>query len=101
MSAASDDTHDNTAQLTALLEEAEEAHGVYETNELDGVYDEAWAIWYARYAVDNGIGALVGRDLTSEELASYLMTSFADFTAASPADESWAAYTGRRILAEL
>ena len=39
-------------ELTGLLREAEEAHGVYETEELGGVRDEEWAPWYAEFIVN-------------------------------------------------
>ncbi len=38
-------------ELTALLREAEAAHGVYEREELGGVRDEEWAAWYAEFIV--------------------------------------------------
>lgn len=34
-------------QLADLLKRAAEAHHEYETTELKGVHDEAWAEWYA------------------------------------------------------
>jgi hypothetical protein len=39
----------------ALLREAEAAHGAYETKVLGGVYDDAWAAWYAAYLLDHGL----------------------------------------------
>jgi hypothetical protein len=41
--------------VAALLREAETAHGVYETNDLAGVYDEAWPAWYAAYLLEHGL----------------------------------------------
>jgi hypothetical protein len=38
-------------ELTRLLQEAEAAHGVYETKELGGVRDENWPAWYAEFIV--------------------------------------------------
>ena len=32
-----------------LLEAAAAAHGVYELEQLDGVYDEEWPKWYAAH----------------------------------------------------
>jgi hypothetical protein len=40
--------------VAALLTET--AHGAYETNVLDGVFDEAWTTWYAAYVLDHGLG---------------------------------------------
>ena len=39
-------------ELTGLLQEAEAAHGVYESEELGGVRDEEWAAWYAEFIVN-------------------------------------------------
>jgi hypothetical protein len=41
--------------IAALLKETETAHGAYETNDLDGVYDEAWPAWYAAYLLGHGL----------------------------------------------
>ena len=41
--------------VAALLREAETAHGAYETNDLAGVYDEAWPAWYAAYLLEHGL----------------------------------------------
>jgi hypothetical protein len=38
-------------ELTRLLQEAEQAHGKYETEELGGVRDENWPAWYAEFIV--------------------------------------------------
>ena len=94
---------DPTEAIIALLGEAEEAHGAYERAELGGVYDEDWPRWYAMYAVDNGIGELVGQEVSAEDLARFLTSTNAEFQAATdpkPA-EPWADYTARRIVAEL
>ena len=42
--------------VAALLRETQTAHGVYETDVLGGVYDEAWPAWYAAYLLDHGLG---------------------------------------------
>jgi len=43
------------------LERAAAAHGVHETEELGGVYDEEWPSWYAAHMAgtlaDHGVGA--------------------------------------------
>lgn len=38
-------------ELTGLLREAEQAHGLYETEELGGKRDEDWPAWYAKFIV--------------------------------------------------
>ena len=95
-------TADRIDAISALLAQAEEAHGKYEATELNGVYDRQWPRWYAGYAVDHGIGALLGRPITTDNLAEFLAGTFADFEQTEPsAGEGWAAYTARRIAAEL
>jgi hypothetical protein len=88
--------------INVLLIETMEAHGIFEATELNGVYDQDWPRWYAAYAVDHGIGALVGRAVTADEVAAFLASSNAEFERADPQpEEPWAAYTARRISAEL
>jgi hypothetical protein len=95
-------TSDPTGAVAALLSETEAAHGVFEATVLGGVYDQAWARWYAAHAVEHGIGALVGHPIAIDRLAGFLATSFGEFTATEPdPSESWAAYAARRIVAEM
>jgi hypothetical protein len=94
-------SQDRTDAIAALLAEAERAHKIYESNELGGVYDEDWARWYAAYAVDHGIGGLVGRHVAADPLAGVLTRAFDEFKRAEPKPaESWADWTARRITAE-
>lgn len=93
--------HDHLEAIGALLTESEQAHGIYETTELHGVYDKEWPRWYAAYAVDHGIGALLGRQITTDELAEFLARTFDEFKGAdAKPTESWAAWTARRIGTE-
>jgi hypothetical protein len=89
-------------RIAALLVETGEAHGRYEAAELDGVYDQQWPQWYAAYAVEHGIGDLVGHPVTTEHLAAFLATTNLDLEGIEPElREPWATYTARRIAAEL
>lgn len=93
---------DRIAAVNALLVETMEAHGAYEATELEGVYDQDWPIWYAGYAVDHGIGDLLGHELTIKQLAQFFARTNVDYERAEPGSrEPWAAYTARRITAEL
>ncbi len=93
---------DRVEEINALLGRAQEAHGAFEATELNGVYDQQWPRWYASYSVDHGIGALLGHDVTVDALEQFLASSFTDFQAVDPKrNEPWAAYTARRIGAEL
>ena len=93
---------DRVGAITSLLVETGQAHGRYEEGELHGVYDQAWPAWYASYAVEHGMGELIGHPITAEELAAYFRTTNAEFEQADPKPaDPWAAYTARRIAAEL
>jgi hypothetical protein len=95
-------TADRIEAITALLGEAEEAHGAYETSELGGTYDEEWPQWYAAYAVDHGISALIGHEVTTDALAALLASGFAEFERIEPAPaEPWAVHLARRIAVEM
>jgi hypothetical protein len=39
-------------ELARLLRDAEAAHGEYERDQLGGVRDEEWAVWYAEFIVN-------------------------------------------------
>lgn len=94
-------TVDRIDALDALLVQAEKAHGAYEASELKGVYDEDWPRWYADYAVDHGIGSMLGRTVTAEELERLLASSYAEFQQTEPKPtEPWATFTARRIAAD-
>jgi len=93
---------DRIQALNDLLVRAEQAHGAFEATELNGVYDTEWAPWYAAWAVEHGIGALVGREVGADELAELLTGSQEAFEATVPRPtESWAAFTARRLAEAL
>ena len=86
--------------IEELLAETEAAHGAYETAELNGVYDAEWPAWYAAYAVDHGMGGLLGRDVTADELSQQLQSAWADFQAADPhPEEGWVVFIARHLAA--
>lgn len=88
--------------IRALLAEAEAAHGAYEAAELGGVYDQDWPRWYAQYALDHGIDALLSRPVDVDELAEYLTRSWQEYQQAEPKPaEPWGTYTARRIATDL
>jgi hypothetical protein len=92
---------DRIGAIEALLTEAESAHGVYETTELNGVYDEDWPRWYAGYAVEHGIGALLGRPITADELTERFTSAWSEFKDVDPRPaEPWTTFIARRLAAE-
>lgn len=93
---------ERTAAVEALLVRAQQAHGEFEETELHGVYDQDWPRWYATYAVEHGLGALVGGGVTVARMAEFLATTNVEFQEiADDIREPWAAYTARRITADL
>jgi hypothetical protein len=91
-----------TEAIAKLLEETEAAHGAYETAELNGVYDQDWAQWYASYAVGHGLGDLLGRPADANSVAAVLSEGFAAFEREDPRPtKGWAAYLAERIATEL
>jgi hypothetical protein len=95
-------TDDRIEAITTLLAEAGEAHGRYEESELGGVYDTDWPAWYAAYAVDHGLGGLLDKDVTAGTVAAFLASTNAELETTVPKPtESWAAWTARRISADL
>ena len=88
--------------LEALLARASTAHGEFERTELHGVYDQDWPRWYAAYAIEHGLGGLLGHPVATDDLARFLASSNVDLERTEPESRpSWAAYTARRIAAEL
>jgi hypothetical protein len=95
-------TTDQMAALETLLGETEAAHGAYETTELNGVYDQEWPHWYAAYAVEHGIGEIVGRDVGTDELEGLLTAGWAELQQADPRPaEPWTTSLARRLAEQL
>jgi hypothetical protein len=94
-------TNERVAAIEALLAESEAAHGEFERTELGGTYDQDWPRWYARYAVEHGIGDILGRSITADQLAQTLSTTWAEFERADPRpSEGWTTYIARRLADE-
>ena len=88
--------------LEALLVETETAHGAFETTELNGVYDKEWPRWYAAYAVEHGLGEIIGRPVSADELTQFLTTSWSELQLADPKpSEPWTTTFARRMAEEL
>ena len=95
-------TNDRIAALEALLGETEAAHGAYETTELNGVYDEEWPRWYAAYAVEHGIGEIVGHPVNVDDMATLLTASWSELQQTDPRpSEPWTSFIASRLAAEL
>jgi hypothetical protein len=95
-------TTDRVEALQALLVETEAAHGAYEASELNGVYDEQWPSWYAEYAVEHGIGTILGRPVTADQLARSLKATWDDLQRADPKPaEPWSSVIARHLATVL
>jgi hypothetical protein len=95
-------TSDRIARLEALLAASAAAHGVYEERELHGVYDQDWPRWYAVWAIDNGLGELVGRPVTADEIADFFASSWDEIRQLDPKPtDPWATLMARRIAEKL
>ena len=95
-------TGERTDAIDDLLVRAEQAHGAYEAEELNGVYDQAWPRWYAEYVVEHGLSDLLGREADPRRVATFLEEAFADFERLDPKPaEPWSRYIAGRMAAEL
>lgn len=88
------------AAVTALLREAEAAHGEYETSVLGGVRDEEWADWYAAYLLDHGLEELLpgAVDIEIGDLAALLGRYDAHYRREQP-DWPWPDAYAQRLVA--
>jgi hypothetical protein len=86
-------------EASRLLAAAGAAHGVYETTELGGVYDQNWPVWYATWLLEHGLGELLMRPLTVPELADALAACDAAHRRERPA-QSWPDYYAPRLIAQ-
>jgi hypothetical protein len=87
----------NHDALVDLLYRTSSAHGAYETTALNGVYDESWAIWYADWAIRNGLNSLLGTKFTAADLGLALTDLNEEHKKATTA-EDWAQFTARRLV---
>jgi hypothetical protein len=84
-------------KLSALLQQAKDAHTQFEKVELSGIYDEQWADWYADFLVTGGIASFLGSEPDIDQLASQL-NEISQRHKAERTAESWADYTARSLL---
>jgi hypothetical protein len=85
-----------TDEITALFARAGAAHHIYEQEVLNGVYHEDWFGWYAEYVIEHGIGALLGRDITVDEMIAFFKRISAEHKASGSA-EAWTSYYARAL----
>jgi hypothetical protein len=93
-------TQETATQIAALLSQAGEAHHEYEQNQLGGEYDQNWSTWYADYIIEQGLGKLLNREVSTEQLSQVLSQSNEEYKKENPG-QSWGDYTAQKMLAAL
>jgi hypothetical protein len=83
-----------------LLLQAKEAHGVYESAELAGEYDKAWAEWYAAWLIQNDLNTLLKQSYGVERLSNSLSAMAASQKDSPYPPEQWADYYAATLLHE-
>jgi hypothetical protein len=84
-------------EIANLLSKTGAAHGAYEEQELNGVYDQSWPAWYAAYLVEHGIGELLSKAITMEQLARLLKQYDQDYRT-HQRQEGWPDYYAAQLL---
>ena len=79
------------AKVTDILARTTAAHSEYEKTVLKGVYDEAWADWYAEKGLE--LGSYVSAAALSKQL-----TDLNDERKKLTPEPGWAAYTAQRLV---
>ncbi len=93
---------DRAEAVAALLVQAEEAHGAYETTELNGVLRQGVAHLVCRYLVEHGLGDLLGHEATTDRIAEFLASKYAEFHETDPKpSKPWPACIAGRMVAAL
>jgi hypothetical protein len=84
-------------QLVDLLQRAGAAHGVYEHEELNDVYDQEWAAWYANWVIEHGLNTLLNTAYDGAALGK-LLRDLNEELKQGNSGEAWAAFTARRLI---
>lgn len=84
-------------QVETLLRQAGAAHGVYEENELNGVYDQDWAAWYAAWLLEHGLNDLLQTHFETGSFAQTLVELNVAHKQATTG-ENWAQFTARQLV---
>ncbi len=74
-------TQETATPIIDLLSRVGAAHHTYEQTILKGVYDQNWPTWYAEYALEHGLKALLQRKMTVEQLGRFFRESICDHRA--------------------
>jgi len=83
-------------KLIEILRKASSAHGDYEINILNGVYDNNWPVWYAAYVV----GALGMEAIKPAKLTQLLIEAHEAHQKQNP-DANWPTFYADHIINNL
>ncbi|MFN8456324.1 MAG: hypothetical protein U0401_16925 [Anaerolineae bacterium] len=84
-------------QIAQLLSQAGSAHHVFEQTVLKGVYDQEWPHWYAEYVVEHGLGQLLEREVTVEQVSRFFTENYEVYKKENSV-LGWADYTAQHML---
>jgi hypothetical protein len=87
---------DTTSEIAFLLAEAAAAHEQYEKAVLHGRRDTDLPEWCAEHAMANGLRALLGYEVSEEEVGELLRKINEDFVEAD-GQPPWAEFAARRL----
>ena len=90
-------SQNNVTNITILLSQAGAAHHTYEQTVLKGVYDQEWPAWYADYVIEHGLGTLLNKEMTVEQLSRFLSESYEAYQQ-EHSRQDWAAYTAEKMV---
>jgi hypothetical protein len=90
-------TNERLASVTEILIRTTTAHSEFEKTVLKGVYDEAWADWYAEKALEYGFNEALGSILSAAALSKQFTDLNEERKKLNP-ELNWAAYTAKRLV---
>lgn len=92
------DETERRQQLQQALAKASAAHFEYETNTLQGVYDQQWAEWYAEFMLAHGWNDMCAQEWNVAALAATLRQLDQEYRAQAP-QNSWQEFYAARFAA--
>lgn len=84
-------------RIETLLKQAQEAHHIFEKDELQGKFDEQWPAWYADFLLNNGLATLTGTTPDPDALASFLDQTSQQMKSES-SQQPWHEYTANKLF---
>ncbi len=91
---------ETTSEIAFLLAEAAAAHKQYQRAVLDGKRDTDLPEWCAEHAMANGLDALLGYDVSEEEVGELLRIINEEYVEAN-GQPPWAEFAARRLVGAL